>query len=205
MYGKEGSASGLANLQNEDHCPPAEPRRGQGRGLGARLGSFCRSVCASVLGGQRCSGLGAVGSSRSFGPSCLRALGRVGGGPSGCGGLGGSEAAGFWGKRVSLGAEQTGGVVTAFAELTKAGCAGEFYAGSWSGIAGRRSLPVLCRLRACGRRRPRCRGLAREPVLGAWSRRPWMDLPSACPCRPWDPSSRTSRYALRRDERERRC
>lgn len=104
MYGKEGSASGLANLQNEDHCPPAGPRRGQGCGLGARLGSFCRSVCASVLGGQRCSGPGAVGSSRSFGPSCLRALGRVGGGPSGCGGLGGSEAAGFWGKRVSLGA-----------------------------------------------------------------------------------------------------
>ena len=32
--------------------------------------------------------------------------------------------------------------MTAFAELTKAGCAGEFYAGSRSGIAGRRSLPT---------------------------------------------------------------
>lgn len=78
----------------------------------------------------------------------LRAVGRVGGGPSGWRkGLGGSEVAGFWGKRVSFGAEQIGGVggggrVTAFAELTKASCAGEFYAGSRSGIAGdARCLP----------------------------------------------------------------
>lgn len=52
--------------------------------------------------------------------------------PSGC----------VCGERVSLGAAQAGsvgggGLVTAFAELTKAGCAGEFYAGSGSGIAGR--------------------------------------------------------------------
>ena len=78
MYGKEGSASGLANLQNADLCPPAGPRRGQGRGLGARLGSFCRSVCASVLGGQRCSGPGTVGSSRSFGPRSFEGAGAGG-------------------------------------------------------------------------------------------------------------------------------
>lgn len=95
--------------------------------------------------------------------ACLRALGRWAVVRRGAAGLGASEAAGFRGKRVSLGAEETGGVggggrVTAFSELTKAGCAGEFYAGSRSGIAGRSSLAALCGLRGCGRRRLRCRG-----------------------------------------------
>ena len=125
--------------------------------------SLSLGVCAPALGGQRCSGPETRGpcapSGRLFeGSGGAWAMVR-----RGAAGLGASEAAGFRGKRVSLGAEETGGVggggrVTAFSELTKAGCAGEFYAGSRSGIAGRRSLAALCGLRGCGRRRLRCRG-----------------------------------------------
>ena len=103
--------------------------------------------------------------------ACLRALGRVGGGPSGCGGARGIRSSWVLGKASLPWCQGGGGVggggrVTAFAELTKAGCTGEFYAGSRSGIAGRRSLAALCRLRGCGRRRRRCRGLARERETG---------------------------------------
>lgn len=172
MYGKEGSLPpGWQTCRTRTIVPLRGPGEARGCGLGARLGSLCRSVCARLRwedkDAQDRRPRGPCGPSGRL----FEGSGRVGGGPSGCGGARGIRSSWVLGKASLPWCQGGGGVggggrVTAFAELTKAGCTGEFYAGSRSGIAGRRSLAALCRLRGCGRRRPRCRGLARERETG---------------------------------------
>lgn len=191
--------------------PRQGPGEGRGRGLDAPLGSFCCSVSARLYWEDKdAQGRGPWGPRGSLGRSFAS-----------CG------EGGRWSVGVAEGARRirSGWVLgkasllwsradrrcwwrwscDSICRINKSELCWGVLCGKPVRDCGRRSLPALCGFRGRGRRCPRCSGLAREPVLGAWARRPWMVLASACSCRPRNLDSRSSRFTLRSDEGERRC
>lgn len=209
MYGKEGSLPpGWQTCRTRTIVPLRGPGEARGCGLGARLGSLCRSVCARLRWEDK-----DAQDRRPRGPC----------GPSGRL-FEGSGASGRWsvGVRRGSGDPKQLGFGESESPLVPGG-RGCWWRWSCDSICrinkSRLYWGVLCGkpVRNCGETLTGCpvpasRMWEAAPAVqragqreGDRSRRPWMDLASALPCRPWDPSSQTSGYALGHAEGERRC
>ena len=211
MYGKEGSLPpGWQTCRTRTIVPLRGPGEARGCGLGARLGSPCRSVCARLRWEDKDAQDRRPGVLVLLRAACLRALGRVGGGPSGCGGALGIRGSWVSGKaslpwcRGDRGCWWRWSCDSIF-RINKSRLCWGVLCGMPVRNCGETLTGCLVRAPRMWEAAPTVQGLASEPVLGDWSRRPWMDLASAPPCRAWDPSSRTSGYALSRAKGERRC
>lgn len=142
MYGEEGSAYRLANLQDRDPCPYTGPWRGHGLRTWCPLGSFCRSARARLCCEDKdAQGRGPWGP-RSPSGWWFAGAGAVGGGPPGAGpwviqSCWALRKAGLPWSRLDRECWWRWSCVTALAGLiNKAACAAEFPAGSRSGIEG---------------------------------------------------------------------
>lgn len=167
MYGKEGSASRLANLQGADHCPPAGPRRGHRVRAGRLAGLFLSlGARASVLRGQRCPGPGIRGSSEPFGRVVCRRWGDGRWSVRGGGGLGDPEQLDSGESGSPLEPRRQGLLMEVVMCDSTCRMKSELCWGVFCGKPvrdcgeGDTRCPPHAGLQGCGRRRRPCRGLS---------------------------------------------